>query len=124
MSAELLAKPTHEAHQTLDTHKALAFASLAGVLLLAGWRYVLHGRFPQRGAALYIVLSLTTLAAIGGAGYYGGEMVYRHGSGVRALDQFARDRYWAQVRESYRQPSADALPASSDRVPPSAHSGH
>jgi uncharacterized membrane protein len=124
MSAEMMAQPTHDAHQTLDTHKTLAFASLAGVLLLAGWRYTLQGRFPQRGAALYIVLSLTTLAAIGGAGYYGGEMVYRHGAGVRAVDQFARDRYWAAVRESYRQPPAAVLPAASDDQPRPAHSGH
>lgn len=124
MSAEIVAKPTHEAHQTLDLHKLLAFASLGGVLLLVTWRFFLRGRFPQHGAPLYLLLSLTTLGAIGGAGYFGGEMVYRHGAGVRAVDRFARERYWNAVRELYREPSTDALQRVGNPISPSAHSGH
>lgn len=103
MTAEVLLKPTHEAHQTLDVHKLLGFTSLAGILLLSIWRFALRGQFPQKGAILYIVLSLTGVGVISGAGYYGGEMVYGHGAGVRAIDQFARDRYWKVVREVYRK---------------------
>jgi uncharacterized membrane protein len=109
MTAEVVLKPTHEAHQTLDVHKLLAFTSLGGILLLSMWRYALRGQFPGRrpAAALYVVLSLAGLGAITGAGYYGGEMVYGHGAGVRAIDQFTRDQYWKQVREVYRgQPAA------------------
>lgn len=129
MSAELALQPTHEAHVTLDTHRTLAFASLGGILLLAAWRYGLRGRFPQAGAALYIVLSLASVGAIGGAGYYGGEMVYGHGAGVRALNQFARSRYWDTVRQVYRQPSAGEMRASEiderpGLVQPTGHAGH
>ena len=106
MSAEIALKPTHEMHATLDLHKQLAFASLAGIVLLGLWRYALRGAFPthRAGAALYLLVSLSGAAAIGGAGYYGGHMVYEQGAGVRAIDHFTRDRYWKLAREVYRQP--------------------
>jgi len=104
-SAELALRPTHEAHQTLDVHKQMALVGLGIILVLWAWRYALRGEFPRRASAavLYIILSVAGLGAIGGAGYYGGEMVYQHGAGVRALDQFLRARYWTQVREVYNQ---------------------
>jgi uncharacterized membrane protein len=109
MTAEVLLKPTHEAHQTLDVHRLLGFTSLGTILLLSAWRFVLRGDFPQRAAAAYVVLSLAGLGAIGGTGYYGGEMVYTHGAGVRAIDTFARERYWKQVRDVYRNPANGVL---------------
>jgi hypothetical protein len=48
-------------------------------------------------------------------------MVYTHGAAVRAVDQFARDRYWRQVREIYRAPDpSDAGGAPANRH----HGGH
>ena len=123
LSAELNLKPTHDAHQTLDVHRTLGFASLGAILLLAAWRYGLRGQFPQRRAAavLYLLLGAASVGAVTGAGYYGGEMVYTHGAAVRAVDQFARERYWKQVREIYRAPSDDPM----NGVPPATrHHGH
>ena len=123
MTAELALKPTHEAHATLDLHRTMGLASLAGILLLATWRYSLQGRFPQRSAALvYLLLSAASVGAVAGAGYYGGEMVYTHGAGVRAVDHFARERYWKQVREIYRAPSDNPLDAGGS--PATRHHGH
>ena len=48
MTAEVLLTPTHEAHQTLDIHKRLAFASLGIVLLLFVWRFVCAASFRGR----------------------------------------------------------------------------
>jgi uncharacterized membrane protein len=111
MTAEANLTPTHEAHQTLDIHRRLGFASLGLVAAMGAWRFRLRGGFPQRqAAALYFVLSLAGLGAIGGAGYYGGEMVFRHGAAVQALDRFTRERYWKLVHEVYRN-SAAPLPA-------------
>lgn len=109
MAAEPLLKPTPEAHATLDVHRLLGFSSLGAILLLWSWRYALRGRFPVRGALLYAVLSLTAVGIVSGAGYYGGEMVYRHGAAVRATDTFLRERYWKQVREVYRHPAQMAV---------------
>lgn len=121
LSAELALQPTHEAHQTLDMHRTLGFVSLGGILFLATWRYMLRGGFPQRSAALvYLLLSAASVGAVGGAGYYGGEMVYTHGAAVRAVDQFARERYWRQVKEIYRAPD----PSEAGGAPTNRHHGH
>ena len=122
VTAELVAKPTHEAHQTLDTHKLLAFGSLGGILLLFSWRYLLRGHFPQRGVAMYVLLSVGSVGAIAGASYYGGEMVYTHGTGVRAIDVYTRDRYFNQVRAVYRNDAAAVQQGVQERAP--AHTGH
>ncbi len=109
MTAEVYLTPTAAAHETLDVHKLLAFTSLAIMLVLLVWRYQLHGRFPVRGAVLYLVVAFTGVAVIGGAGYFGGEMVYRHGAAVRAIDQFTRERYWEQVKQIYRNPEVSGF---------------
>jgi hypothetical protein len=71
------------------------------------------------------------VSAIGGAGFYGGEMVYRHGAGVQAVDRFARDRYFSQVRQIYRHdPSLGVDPGTipaaehGEHSPAPGHSGH
>lgn len=104
MTAETLVHTTPEAHDTLDVHKLFAFWSLGAILLLFVWRYFLRGAHPVRGALLYSVLSVVALGILGGAGYYGGEMVYRHGAAVKSTDVFLRDRYWKLVNEVYRRP--------------------
>jgi uncharacterized membrane protein len=130
MTAEIALKPTHEAHRTLDVHKQFGLASLAVVGVLAGWRYALRGRFPQKAAAVYLLLSVSGAAMIGAAGYYGGEMVYTHGAGVTAIDRFARDRYWQAVRDVYRRPIGGPFDLAGEEPPPAApprppaHAGH
>lgn len=114
MTAEVLLKPTHLVHQVLDAHKRFAFASLGIVLLLFCWRFALRGEFPVKAAIVYIALSVVGLGTIGAAGYHGGEMVYTHGAGTQAVDRFARERYWKQVREIYRRQPAET----------GAHTGH
>ena len=104
MTAEVLLRPTIEGHYVLDIHKALAYSTLAVVLVLFVWRYALRGRFPTRGAALYLLLAVTGVGLVSGAGYYGGQMVYEHGAGVNAIDRFLREQYWRQVAQIYRPP--------------------
>ncbi|MGE0484561.1 MAG: DUF2231 domain-containing protein [Gammaproteobacteria bacterium] len=108
MTAEVLVKPTPLGHQTLDYHKLLAFSSLAVIGILFAWRYLLRGAFPRKGALLYLVVGLVGVASISGAGYFGGQMVYEHGTAVGLTDRFLREQYWRQVREIYAQP-ADGL---------------
>ncbi|MGR8948017.1 MAG: DUF2231 domain-containing protein [Gammaproteobacteria bacterium] len=106
MVAELKLKPSLIAHTTLDTHKILAFTTLFLTLVLALWRIGLRGQFPRKGALLYLLLSGTGVASIAATGYYGGEMVYRHGAAVKIIDEFARERYWKQVEHIYAPAAA------------------
>ena len=115
MTAETLLIPTAEAHATLDIHRWLGCAGLVAVLALTTWRYALRGEFPRKGAALYLVLATTAMGIIAGAGYFGGEMVYRHGAAVRASDDFLRARYWQYVRDHYLEPSQSLIEELGDR---------
>ena len=101
MTAEVYAKPTIEAHWTLDTHKLFAYGVCVVLAILVAWRAGLRGVFPKKGAMLFIILGLLGVTLTAGAGYYGGEMVYTHGTNVRAIPDFLRERYWAQVRTDY-----------------------
>ena len=101
MTAELKLKPSLIAHTTLDVHKLLAFSTLFLVVMLFAWRVGLRGKFPNKGALLYLLLSVVGVGLMTGAGYYGGEMVYRHGAAVKVVDEFTRERYWKQVEHIY-----------------------
>lgn len=50
-------------------------------LLLAAIRWQIKGRLP----AAYMVLALAGVCGLGVQGYWGGELVYRYGAGVRAV---------------------------------------
>lgn len=116
MTAEVLLSPTAEAHETLDRHKLLGFTSLGAIVALFCWRYAARGALPVRGGLLYLLLALTTVGVVAGTGWFGGEMVYRHGAAVRSTDTFLRERYWRQVKEIYRQP--DVSPFAGSASPP------
>jgi hypothetical protein len=67
----------------------------------------------------YLAVSLVSLGALAGAGYYGGRMVFQHGAGVSAIEQFARDRYLRQVRDVYRPETVQ-----DGHVAPAGHASH
>ena len=117
MVAELQLKPSLLAHTTLDLHKILAFSTLAVILILFIWRVGLRGNFPARGGLLYLLLSGIGVGLISGTGYYGGEMVYRHGAAVRVVDEFTRERYWKQVEHIYAPAAANYSEDTMSNVP-------
>jgi uncharacterized membrane protein len=92
MAAEVRLMISHTTHQVLDTHKLLGFSTLGGVMLLLGWRIALRGAFPVKAAMLYLAAAITTAGLATGAGYFGSELVYVHGVGVKAIDRFALER--------------------------------
>ncbi|HEV8598089.1 MAG TPA: DUF2231 domain-containing protein, partial [Gemmatimonadales bacterium] len=64
------------AHAAMSTHRNLALAAVAVLLVSAAWRW----RRPlSRGAAAMGILGALGLSA---AAYLGGEMVYRHALGI------------------------------------------
>ena len=93
MLAEVQLLISHETHQVLDTHKLLGFSALGGVLLLLAWRLTQRGRFPSRGGLIYLTASVLVAALIGGAGYFGSELVYVNGVAVQAIDRQALERH-------------------------------
>jgi uncharacterized membrane protein len=76
------------AHEEMVLHRNLALATIAVLLITALWRWK---RPYSPGAAL---LGLIGAMVLGGVGYLGGDLVYRHGLGIstEALEEIAHER--------------------------------
>jgi uncharacterized membrane protein len=75
-------------HAEMVLHRNLALLAVTILLITAAWRW----RRPYaRGAAL---LGLVGAAVLGGVGYLGGDLVYRHGLGIptETLEEIAHER--------------------------------
>lgn len=73
------------AKATLESHEQIAFvlAALATGLLL--WRISSRMLLPSRMRAVYLILLATTVIVMWVGAWYGGELVYSFGTGVRSL---------------------------------------
>ena len=75
-------------HEEMVLHRNLVLAAVALLLTAAIWRW----RRPySRGAAL---LGMVGALGLAGAGYLGGDLVYRHGIGIptETLEEIAHER--------------------------------
>ena len=62
-------------------HEYLGYGLLGFFVILAVARLQIRGRLP----GLFVILSMVGLTGLTVQGYLGGEMVYRYGAGVRAV---------------------------------------
>ncbi|MBI4583542.1 MAG: DUF2231 domain-containing protein [Planctomycetes bacterium] len=83
--AERAAEHDEAAHGVLEVHKAIGLTALAMTLALFTWRAFAKGRLPRRLRALYLLVSVLTMGTVLAGGYFGGELVFGHGVGVRAV---------------------------------------
>lgn len=74
-----LARPYFEMHQQMT----FAASGLFAALLF--WRIASKSRVPERYAALYLVLLACSVAVLWAGAWYGGEMVFRFGVGLRTI---------------------------------------
>ena len=68
-------------HNVLFYHEYLGYGLLGVFVVLAVARLRIHDRLPS----LFVILSALGLAGLIVQGYLGGELVYRYGAGVRAV---------------------------------------
>jgi uncharacterized membrane protein len=92
MAAEVRLLISHAVHEVLDTHKLLGFATCAAIIGMSAWRLALRGAFPIKAGMLYLVLAVGTASLATAASFFGAELVYGHGVGVKAIDRFALER--------------------------------
>ena len=85
--AEARAPHTDAGHALLKTHETLGYIVLGIILILTIWRIILKSELPVKGLAVYFVVSILGVGLMFVGGYYGGEMVYTHGYGVKAAVQ-------------------------------------
>ncbi len=76
------------AHEVMTRHRNLAYAATAVLLGSAAWRW--RRPYSRMAAGLGIVGAL----GLGGVGYLGGEMVFRHALGIptEVLEQVRHER--------------------------------
>lgn len=72
-------------HNTLEMHEELATITLATWVGLGALRILLAGRQWLNSGIfyLYIVLLFAGCVLLGTTGYWGGQLVYQHGAGVK-----------------------------------------
>ena len=66
-----------------ETHQELAFAASAVFAILLFWRIGSGTKRPAGRDKLFLLLFTAGVLAIWGGAWYGGELVYRFGAGVR-----------------------------------------
>ncbi len=71
------------AQGTFDTHQQIAFVAATGSGFLLLWRMANRTRLPGRYPALFLWLMASIVVIIWVGSYYGGELVFRFGVGVR-----------------------------------------
>jgi uncharacterized membrane protein len=80
-------------------HEYLGYGLLGLFLVLAMARLRIHGRLP----AMFVVLSLLGLGGLVMQGYLGGEMVYRYGAGVRAVQILSNQHTASEQKEAPKE---------------------
>jgi uncharacterized membrane protein len=76
-----------EARETFDNHQQYALFSSAAILGLFVWRAASRGALPKGNMRLYLLGSAAALLFLLATAWFGGELVYRFGTGVHTLPQ-------------------------------------
>ena len=97
-------------HLVMKTHRNLALASL---LLFTGIAWVMKKREIKTPSSRILATMLLALGFLGATGWYGGELVYRHGIGVLSLPAVSGEGHDHGEGEGHgSQPDAGAAQAS------------
>jgi uncharacterized membrane protein len=68
-----------------DMHQQMAFLASGLFAVLLFWRIASRSRIPERYVALYLILLVCSVAVLWVGAWYGGEMVYRFGVGLKTI---------------------------------------
>jgi uncharacterized membrane protein len=69
----------------LESHQEMAFAASGLFALLLLWRIASKTRVPQKYALLFLVLFAAGVTVMWAGAWYGGEMVFRFGVGLKTV---------------------------------------
>jgi uncharacterized membrane protein len=75
---------TEAAEELIETHELLGFIFVGVVGVLAIIRFAVNRKLPGSLAWVNLIISLVATGIVSYSAYLGGEMVYRHGTGVAA----------------------------------------
>jgi uncharacterized membrane protein len=72
-----------DARELFERHEQIAFAATALFAVLLFWRIASRGQIPLRPPWLFLLCFAAGVALLLTGAFYGGEIVYRYGVGVR-----------------------------------------
>ncbi len=72
-------------HRVIEIHETLGYIVLGGILVLFAWRTVSRGKYLTRMPLVYAIAGLLSLGVMTVGAYYGGELVFTHGMGVKPM---------------------------------------
>jgi uncharacterized membrane protein len=85
--AEEVAEKAGIAKALLERHETWAFVTMGIFGVLFVWRLFLRNHFTALTLAIYLVIASIGIGTLGVTGYFGGDLVYEHGAGVRQAAQ-------------------------------------
>ena len=85
--AENRAPHTDAGHKLIEVHETIGFIVMGVIIILTIWRLILKGKLPLKGLVMYFIIAISGVGLMFVGGYYGGEMVYTYGYGVKAAIQ-------------------------------------
>ncbi len=82
-----------EIHQVIRVHQTIGLIVLGLVLALFLWRYIGGRKGTPRGLTLYLIVGLIAAVLMTVGGYYGGELVYTYGMGVKPMMEMMNEEH-------------------------------
>lgn len=99
------------AHAIMETHKTFGLILLSLMAALFLWRIFRRGQIPQKLLAVYLFIAVLGVGVMSMGAYYGGELVYTHGVGVRAIPKTADHEHESNGRQDHGAPSSNSSTA-------------
>jgi uncharacterized membrane protein len=95
---------TEAAHEILEDHETAALIFLGFMVLYTAFRLFYRKKISDGFGWLSLVLAIVGCSIVGYVGYLGGEMVFRHGTGVKQAEtETIRADSLAQTMDFYRR---------------------
>ena len=83
--AEESVEESEQVESLIETHESLGFVYLGLILFLLIYRLALRKRLSGMTGWIAVIISVAAAVVVSIGGYIGGEMVYRYGTGVAAV---------------------------------------
>ena len=83
--AEESVEESEQVESLIQTHELLGFVYLGLILFLLIYRLALRKRLSGMTGWIAVIISVAAAVVVSIGGYIGGEMVYRYGTGVAAV---------------------------------------
>lgn len=101
-------------HEMLETHELMGYIVLGLVAVLAIFRLAMHDKLTEKMGWVAFGIGIVTIGFITYGGYLGGEMVYTHGAGVIATENYYQKNLKLEKEIQQLRGSQNQLPSDTE----------